>query len=298
MSERRPSEVEAGSPSGRATINKSILGIIAGGGDLPRAVAQSAKASGRALHVLAVKSSTDESWLKDHAHSWIGIGEWGLAIKSLREAGAQDVIFAGRVDRPNWSDIKVDTKGLLLLPSIIAAARKGDDALLRFISDFYAKEGFRVLTVPEAAPDLVMGEGALGKLKPDAEQMEDAHRALAIIHALGALDVGQAAVVCDGLPLCVEAAEGTDAMIARVASLRANLRGLPDKRRGVLAKAIKPMQDGKTDLPVIGVETVRKAHAVHLAGIALQAGYALVVDKALVAAEADRLGLFVVGVKT
>ncbi len=276
----------------------SILGIIAGGGELPRAVAQSAKAQGRPLHVLAIKGSTDESWLNDHSHTWMGIGEWGLAIKTLREAGAQDVIFAGRVDRPNWSDIKVDAKGLLMLPAVIAAARKGDDALLRFISDFYAKEGFTVLTAPEAAPDLVMGEGALGKLKPDADQMQDAHRAFAIIRALGALDVGQAAVVCDGLPLCVEAAEGTDAMIARVATLRPNLRGSADNKRGVLAKAIKPMQDGKTDLPVIGVETVRKAHAVHLAGIALQAGYALVVDRHAVAAEADRLGLFVAGVKT
>ena len=276
----------------------STLGIIAGGGELPRAIAQSVKAQARALHVLGVKGSTDESWLKDYPHSWVGLGELGLSIKSLREAGAQDVVFAGRIDRPNWSDIKVDAKGLMQLPAIIAAARKGDDALLRFVSDFYAREGFRVLTVPEAAPDLLMGEGVLGKLKPDADLMEDAHRAFAIIRALGALDVGQAAVVCDGLPLCVEAAEGTDAMIARVANLRANLRGTADRKRGVLAKAIKPMQDGKTDLPVIGMETVRKVHAVHLAGIALQAGHALVVDKAAVAAEADRLGLFVAGIKT
>ena len=272
------------------------LGIIAGGGELPRAIAQSVKAQGRSLHVLAVKGSADESWLKDYPHTLMGIGEWGLALKTLREVGAQEMIFAGRVDRPNWSDIKVDAKGLMILPSVIAAARKGDDALLRFISDFYAKEGFKVLSAPEAAPELVMGEGALGKRKPDADQLEDAVRAFAIIRATGALDVGQAAIVCDGLPLCVEAAEGTDAMIARVATLRANLRGSADKKRGVLVKAIKPMQDGKTDLPVIGVESVRKAHAVHLAGIALQAGSSLVVDKAAVAAEADRLGLFVVGI--
>jgi DUF1009 family protein len=153
-----------------------------------------------------------------------------------------------------------------------------------------------VLTASEAAPELVMGEGALSKLRPDADQMEDARRAFAIIHAMGAQDVGQAAIVCDGLPLCVEAAEGTDAMIARVASLRVNLRGTADKKRGVLAKALKPMQDRKTDLPVIGVGTVRNAHAVHLAGIALEAGSSLIVDKAAVAAEADRLGLFVVGI--
>jgi hypothetical protein len=226
----------------------------------------------------------------------MSIGEWGLALKLLRESEIKDVVFVGRVDRPNWSDIKVDAKGLMMLPSVIAAARKGDDALLKFISDFYGKEGFRVLTAPEAAPELVMGTGVLGRLKPDADQMDDIHRAFAIIRAMGALDVGQAAIVCDGLPLCVEAAEGTDAMIARVAALRPNLHGTAEKKRGVLAKALKPMQDRKTDLPVIGVGTVKNAHAVHLAGIALEAGASLIVDKAAVAAEADRLGLFVVGV--
>jgi DUF1009 family protein len=272
------------------------LGIIAGGGELPRAIAQSAAAQGRKVHVLAIKGCADEGWPSSYDHAWIGIGEWGHAVKFLGQAGVTDVLLAGRVDRPSWSEIKVDAKGLLNLPAVIAAARKGDDALLKFISDFYAKEGFRVLTAAEAAPELVMGEGALGKLRPDPDQMEDIARAFAIIRAMGALDVGQAAIVCDGLPLCVEAAEGTDAMIARVASLRANLRGTAEKRRGVLAKALKPMQDRKTDLPVIGVGTVKNAHAVHLAGIALEAGSSLIVDKGAVAAEADRLGLFVVGV--
>jgi hypothetical protein len=277
--------------------SSGTLGIIAGGGDLPRAIAQSVKAQGRPLHIMAIRGSTDEAWVAAYPHTWMGIGEWGLAVRSLRAAGTQDVVFVGRVDRPNWSEIKADAKGLMALPSLIAAARKGDDALLTFITNFYAREGFTVLTAPEAAPELLMGEGALGLIRSDAGQNEDIARAFAIIRALGEQDVGQAAIVCDGLPLCVEAAEGTDAMIARVASLRANLRGSPGKPRGVMAKALKPTQDGKTDLPVIGVQTVRNVHAVHLAGIALQAGACLVVDKAAVAAEADRLGLFVVGVK-
>ena len=272
------------------------LGIIAGGGELPRAIAQSVSAQGRKVHVLAIKGSADEDWPSTYPHAWIGIGEWGHAVKFLKEAGVTEMLLVGRVDRPNWSEIKVDAKGLLMLPAVIAAARNGDDALLKVASDFYGKEGFRVLTAAEAAPELVMGEGALGKHRPDADQMEDIKRAFAIVRALGAEDVGQAAIVCDGLPLCIEAAEGTDAMIARVASLRANLRGTREKKRGVLAKALKPMQDRKTDLPVIGVGTVRNVHAVHLAGIALEAGASLIVDKGAVTAEADRLGLFVVGI--
>jgi DUF1009 family protein len=122
-------------------------------------------------------------------------------------------------------------------------------------------------------------------------------RAFAIVKALGALDVGQAAVVCEGLALAVEAAEGTDRMIERVTTLREALRGTPQDRRGVLVKALKPTQDAKTDMPVIGVATVERAAAAGLAGIGLEAGGALIVDKAAVAARADALGLFVTGVK-
>ena len=113
---------------------------------------------------------------------------------------------------------------------------------------------------------------------------------------LGTLDVGQAAVVCDGLALAVEAAEGTDAMLGRIGALRESLRGTSGRPRGVLVKALKPTQDAKTDMPVVGITTIRNAHAAHLSGIALEAGAALVLDKAAVAAEADRLGLFVIGV--
>jgi DUF1009 family protein len=271
--------------------------MIAGGGELPRAIAQSVVASGRAVHILAVKGSADEAWLAEFPHDWMTLGEWGKSVRLLAAAGAKEIVLVGRVDRPTLSEIKFDTKGLMILPSLVVAARKGDDAMLRVTSDFFAREGFTVLTAAEAAPGLVMAEGPLGKLKPNAEQQDDIGRAFAIIRALGELDVGQATIVCDGLPLCVEAAEGTDAMIARVASLRRNLRGTPDKKRGVLAKGLKATQDRKTDLPVIGVETVRGAHAAGLAGIALEADASLIVGKAAVAAEADRLGLFITGVR-
>ena len=157
--------------------------------------------------------------------------------------------------------------------------------------------GLTAISVAQAAPALVAGEGVLGAVAPNAEHRADIERAFKIVHALGALDVGQAAVVCDGLPLAVEAAEGTDAMLLRIPLLRESLRGTADKKRGVLAKALKPLQDAKTDMPVVGVETVKNAAAAFLAGIAVEAGSALILDRAGVAAEADRLGLFVTGVK-
>ena len=272
------------------------LGIIAAAGGLPRAIAQSVTATGGAVHILALRGSADESWVADFPHDWISLGEPGRVIKSFKAAGVSDIIMAGKIERPKFSEIKLDTKGVMVLPRIIAAARKGDDALLRAMVEIFEAEGLHTLSVAEAAPGLVADASPLGKITPNEDHIKDMAQAFAIVRALGALDVGQAAVVCEGLALAVEAAEGTDAMIARVGNLKDNLRGTIDKKRGVLVKALKPTQDARTDMPVIGVATVRGAHAVGLAGIGLEAGASLIVGKSEVAAEADRLGLFIVGV--
>jgi DUF1009 family protein len=273
------------------------LGLIAGGGELPRAVAEAAKTAGREVFVVPLVGSVTENWISAFPHEFFSPGEPGRIIKALKSHGVQDVLLCGRVDRPKFNEMKLDGKGVLLLPKAVAAAKKGDDALLRFIVGICEDEGLTAIGVADAAPSLVAQEGPLGKHAPGAEHRADVEQAFKIVHALGALDVGQAAVVCEGLALSVEAAEGTDAMLARIPSLRESLRGTADRKRGVLVKALKPTQDAKTDMPVVGVETVRKAHAAYLSGIAVEAGAALILDKQAVAAEADRLGLFVVGVK-
>jgi DUF1009 family protein len=273
------------------------LGLIAGGGELPRAVAFAARESGRPVFVVPITGSASEDWVQEFPHEFLSPGEPGRIIKALQSAGAGEVLLAGRVDRPRFNELKLDAKGVLLLPKAIAAARKGDDALLRFIVGICEDAGLKAVSVAEAAPSLVAAEGPLGRLTPDAESRADIEQAFRIVHALGALDVGQGAVVCEGLALAVEAAEGTDAMLARIGTLRESLRGNADKKRGVLVKALKPTQDAKTDMPVVGVQTVKNAAAAFLSGIALEAGKALILDKAAVAAEADRLGLFVTGVR-
>ena len=275
-----------------------MLGIIAGGGDLPRAVAQSVRAEGRDVFVVGLRGCVTPGWVETFPHEFVSLGEPGKALKALAGASVREVLLAGRVDRPKFSELKLDAKGMMVLPKVIAAARQGDDALLRCMVDIFEREGFRALSVAEAAPGLVCGIGPLGRLAPAEDHQADIASGFRIVKTLGALDVGQAAAVCDGLALAVEAAEGTDQMIARIASLREALRGTPDHRRGVLVKALKPTQDAKTDMPVIGVETVRNAAAAGLAGIALEAGKSLIVGKGDVAAEADRLGLFVAGVAT
>src|SRR6185437_13315994 len=149
-----------------------------------------------------------------------------------------------KVSRPKWSDISLDAKAMMKLPKVMAAALKGDDALLRSLVDIFENEGFRVVSAGQAAPALLASGGPIGTRAPSAQERADIALATRVVHALGALDVGQAAIVCDGLVLAVEAAEGTDATIARVAHLPENIRGTETKRRGVLVKARKATQDG------------------------------------------------------
>jgi len=275
-------------------MTAGALGIIAGGGELPIAVAEAAVAAGRDVFILALKGSADDH-VSRFAHEWNTLGEVGRAMKLLRAHGVGDVLLAGKVARPRFSEVRLDAKGMMVLPKVLAAARKGDDALLRCMVSLFEDEGFRTVGVAEAAPALLANEGVLGRTQPSEDDRADIAVAAKVVRAMGALDIGQAAAVCAGLVLAVEAAEGTDRMIARVGELPEAIRGAPGKPKGVLVKAPKPLQDGKTDLPVIGTDTVRNAAAAGLAGIAVEAGAALIMNRAGVIKAADEAGIFVMG---
>lgn len=270
------------------------LGIIAGGGALPLAVADAVEATGRKVFLLALKGCADET-VERFDHEWNSLGEVGRAFKLLRAHGVDEVLLAGKVARPRFTDIKLDFKGTLMLPRVVAAARKGDDALLNCMVQMFEDEGFRAIGVAEAAPSLLAGRGALGRIAPSTDHLADIAVGVTVVRAMGALDIGQACAVCEGLVLAVEAAEGTDRMIARIGELPDAIRGVPGKLRGVLVKAPKPQQDGKTDLPVIGTDTVRNVAAVGLAGIAIEAGSALIMEREAVRDAADAVGIFVYG---
>lgn len=272
----------------------SGLGIIAGGGELPVAVAQSASESGRKVFVLSLNDLADERLAK-FPHESASPGEAGRILSLFRQYGCSDIVLVGKVTRPKWSELKFDATAVRKLPKVMSAALKGDDALLRSFVDILEGEGFRVVGVAEAAPGLLAPAGTIGKHRPSQRDEADIRRGIEVVGALGASDVGQAVVVCEGLVLAVEAAEGTDAMIGRIASLPETIRGNIEKPRGVLIKARKSTQDGRTDLPVVGTETVKNVLAVGLAGIAVQAGAALIVNRQAVVERADATGLFLFG---
>ena len=268
------------------------LGLIAGGGGLPRAIARACSQDGRLGCVIALQGFADPA---DFPGATVRtIAQFGHAISDLREAGCDAVCLAGVVKRPDFSALKPDWAGVKLLPRVLSAATRGDDALLRTIVDAFEEAGFTVVGAQELSGGLVAVEGPVGRLELSGADREDALKALEIVAATGSLDIGQGAVVCDGLVLAVEAQEGTDEMLARVATLPANIRGQAGARRGVLAKRPKPTQELRVDLPVIGVSTVTGAAQAGLAGIAVLEGGALIINPDDVARAADEAGLFVV----
>ena len=270
------------------------LGLIAGGGALPLSIAARCDAEGRPVFVVRLNGFADPH-LGRYPGTDAGLGEIGKILSALKTADCASVCFAGTVSRPDFRTLKPDLKGASVLPGIIAAATRGDDALLRKILSIFEAEGFTI----EGADDILGGEtlpaGALGRVVPDESQLSDLRKALHVAEKAGELDIGQGAVVCDGLVLAVEAQEGTDAMLTRVAALPTDLRGSADDRKGVLAKAPKPIQDMRVDMPVMGVRTVELAAAAGLAGVGGIAGRLIVLDRDAMIATADRLGLFIWG---
>lgn len=270
------------------------LGLIAGLGDLPVAIAENAVATGQGVHVLRLKGF-EEPRLAAYPGAVVGLGEIGGVLSRLKEAGCTDVVFAGIVNRPNFSDLKLDLKGAALLPKVVSEARKGDDALLRVLVQEFEKHGFNVIGSEVAHAALLAPAGLIAGPPPSDLSMIDLEVAARTAAATGALDIGQGCVVCDGLVLAVEAQEGTDEMLRRCASLPETIRGTSSARRGVLVKRPKPVQDRRIDLPTTGVSTVELAAAAGLAGIGIEAGGALMLNRPAMAKRAEELGLFLYG---
>jgi DUF1009 family protein len=271
-----------------AVSNLPKLGIIAGGGDLPLRLIEAARAAGRPFYVLAIKDQAELTVGGDTPHDWVRLGAAGKGIDLLHANQVQDVVFAGRIKRPSLGAMMPDARMARFLARIAGKAL-GDDGLLRAVVAEFEAEGFRVVGADELQSDLLATQGCLGRHAPDEAAWADIHHGIRIARAIGALDIGQAVIVQQGLVLGVEGIEGTDALIERCGALRREGPG------GVLVKTKKPSQDRRVDLPTVGRDTVDRAAAAGLRGIAVEAGHTLMLDRAAAIAAADRLGLFIVG---
>jgi UDP-2,3-diacylglucosamine hydrolase len=283
----RPSSQNDGGP----------VAIICGGGSLPFTVAEAVERSGRTVVLFPIRgwADPDAPGLRHYRHHWLHLGSAGRFRRLARNEGCRDVVMIGNAIRPAIHELRLDWLTLRLLPRTIRIFKGGDDRLLSGVAKIMEEQGFRLLGAHELAPDILVQEGALGLIKPSPAHAQDIARGFELITTIAPFDVGQAVVVADNRVLAVEAAEGTDHMLDRIAALRAEGRLRIGDKTGVLVKSPKPAQDRRIDLPSLGPRTVEKAANAGLAGIAVAAGEAVIAEPVCVAEAADRAGLFVVG---
>jgi DUF1009 family protein len=273
----------------------SPIGLIAAGGVMPFAVADSLAARGINPVLFALKGACDPVAVERFRHHWISVGQLGRATKLFRAENCRDLVFIGTLVRPALSELRLDWGTLRVIGRLLAAFRGGDDHLLSGIGRILEKDGFRMVGIKDVAPDLLMPEGCLTGAAPDPKAAADIARGRDVLRALSPFDIGQAAVVIDGHVVAVEDIEGTDGLLARVARLRGEGRIRARTGGGVLVKAPKSGQDMRFDLPTIGPRTIEGAAAAGLGGVAAVAGNTIVVEPQAMIEAADAAGLFVSG---
>jgi UDP-2,3-diacylglucosamine hydrolase len=273
----------------------SPIGLVAGGGTMPFAVADSLLARGISPVLFALRGACDPAGVQRFRHHWISVGQLGRAMRLFRSENCRDLVFIGTLVRPALSEIRLDWGTLRVLGRVLAAFRGGDDHLLSGIGVVLEQDGFRMVGIKDVAPDLLMPDGCLTRITPDRNASADIALGRDVLSALSPYDIGQAVVVIDGHVIGVEDIEGTDGLLARVARLRSEGRIRAEARRGVLVKAPKQGQDLRFDLPTVGVRTVEGASGAGLAGIAIAAGNAIVAEPQVMIEAADAAGVFVIG---
>jgi UDP-2,3-diacylglucosamine hydrolase len=265
------------------------LGIIAGCGGLPRRLVECCRATGRDVFVLALEGAAEPATVRDVPHAWCRLGAAATGLALLRENRVTELVLAGGIRRPSLAALRPDWRAAKLFARIGYRAW-GDDGLLSAVVEELEGEGFRVIGPDQLLAGGLAPEGPFGQLRPDPQAEADIARGLSVAGALGALDIGQAVIVQQGLVLGVEAIEGTDELLRRCAGLRRDGAG------GVLVKIEKPGQERRADRPTVGPRTVGLAAETGLRGIAVEANATIVLDRDEVARAADRTGLFVVGI--
>jgi DUF1009 family protein len=286
----------SGAQTGAAQTGKSPVAIICGGGAFPGAVASAISKSGREVYLFLLRGYADPA-LEQYPHEWTKLGSLAKFAGSSKRRGIMEIVFIGSVVRPRLSQIGLDWKSALLLPRLAKLFLGGDNTLLSGVAKIFEENGLALRGPHEVAPELLVPEGLATNLEPSARESEDVQVGFDLLRTIGRFDVGQAAVIAGKRVVAIEGAEGTEGLLARVAEMRRNGRLKLAARDGVLVKIPKPSQDRRVDMPAIGMDTVAQAKAAGLAGVAIEAGGALMLDAQKLIEAADNAGVFVVALK-
>src|SRR6266542_4227608 len=216
------------------------------------------------------------------------MGTIGHILEALRAGGATQTVMLGAITKKRFfADAMLDATGLRVLARV---AIRSDDNLLRAMARFLDEEGVPITDPTPYLSDRLAPEGVLGRHQPTEDELADARYGLELARGIGRLDLGQTVVVKERVALAVEALEGTDACVRRGGEL-AKSGGF------VVAKAVKPDQDRRFDLPAVGPDTVDSIREAKGRVIDVEAGATLVMDQDRMIEKADKARIVVLGVR-
>jgi len=270
--------------------DKKKLGMIAGSGMMPVEIIKHCSNSGKEIFVVGIEPYAKEEELKAAPHIFAKIGEVGKILKAMAKNDVHDIVLAGGIKRPSLKELIPDWEGAKFIARL-AIKKMSDDDMFRAVIDEIERHGFKMVGIEEVVPQMMFSEGIYGKIKPSADDMDDIQRGITVAKALGAVGVGQAVVVQEGMVLAVEAIEGTDMMLSRAATVK------KAGKAPVMIKVLKPGQDTRVDLPTIGLQTIEQLKKYGITGIAVEAGRILLIEREAVIKMADEAGVFIIGMK-
>jgi UDP-2,3-diacylglucosamine hydrolase len=284
----------SGANDGPGASASGPLAILCGAGAFPLEVADEVRRSGLEPFLVGIVGATDSA-IEAYPHVWVRMGEVGKLFAALKVRAIAEMVIIGAMARPEFADLRLDWGAVKHAAGLAQLFRRGDNGLLAGIAAIIEREGIRVVGAHEVAPSLLAGLGRVGRQAPSEDDETDIEFGARLLQALSTFDAGQGAVVAAGRVLAIEAAEGTDAMLARVAEMRASGRLRFAGLAGVLVKAPKRGQDLRLDMPAIGPRTIEGAAKAQLRGAAIAAGHVLMLERERCVREADAASLFVAG---
>ena len=236
-----------------------MIGLFFGETIFPKLILQNLKK--KKLKYFIIDLSKNNIFKKDQNSYRISIGQFGKILKLLREKKCKKVIFAGKISKPKFSELKLDVKGIYYIPRIIKAAKKGDAAVLKELIKILSIEKIKVISSIYFNPELALSRGNYSKLKPNREDLINIKKGIKALNTSNAYDHVQAVIVRNG-NILKETSKGTKKMIQSIK--------ITKDKNGVLIKYPKKKQDLRADLPTIGIDTFKDCKKAGLKGIVLK----------------------------
>jgi DUF1009 family protein len=263
------------------------IGLIAGMGELPIAIANEAKAQGYAVAAIALETLTDEalSSCVDEI-KWVNIGKFGKLIDSLKDFGIKEAVMAGKVTKTLLYKSKI-TPDLRAVKLLFALKDRKDDSILLAVTKELEKEGITLLDITLFSSNLLTPQGILTRRSPTDEEWKDIEFGWKIAKEMGRLDIGQTVVVKHQAVMAVEAIEGTDEAIKRGGTLAG--------KGAVVVKVSKPNQDMRFDVPVVGINTLRAMVGVGARVLSVESRKSIILNRDEILRESKKADISIVG---